>query len=120
MRRVLLLGSPNSGKSSLFNRLTGLSQRVANYPGITVDVASGSMVSLPDTELVDFPGTYSLEPISGEEAIAVSFLNEALADDNVSHVLCVADATRLEKCLHFILQVIMVMNIPRSQVPEPL
>ena len=106
MRRVLLLGSPNSGKSSLFNRLTGLSQRVANYPGITVDVASGPMVNLPDTELVDFPGTYSLEPISGEEAIAVSFLNEALADDNVSHVLCVADATRLEKCLHFILQVI--------------
>jgi len=106
VRRVLLLGSPNSGKSSLFNRLTGLSQRVANYPGITVDVASGPMVNLPDTELVDFPGTYSLEPISGEEAIAVSFLNEALADDHVSHVLCVADATRLEKCLHFILQVI--------------
>ena len=63
MRRVLLLGSPNSGKSSLFNRLTGLSQRVANYPGITVDVAIGPMVCLPDTELVDFPGTYSLEPI---------------------------------------------------------
>ena len=101
-----MVGSPNSGKSSLFNRLTGLSQRVANYPGITVDVASGPMVSLPDTELVDFPGTYSLEPISGEEAIAVSFLNEALADNKVSHVLCVADATRLEKCMHFILQVI--------------
>jgi ferrous iron transport protein B len=47
-----------------------------------------------------------LEPISGEEAIAVSFLNEALADNKVSHVLCVADATRLEKCMHFILQVI--------------
>ncbi len=106
MKRVLLLGSPNSGKSSLFNRLTGLSQRVANYPGITVDVASGPMASLPDIELVDFPGTYSLEPISGEEAIAVNFLNEALADDNVSHVLCVADTTRLEKCMHFILQVI--------------
>jgi ferrous iron transport protein B len=106
VKQVLMVGSPNSGKSSLFNRLTGLSQRVANYPGITVDVASGPMVSLPDTELVDFPGTYSLEPISGEEAIAVSFLNEALADNKVSHVLCVADATRLEKCMHFILQVI--------------
>ncbi|EAW40943.1 Ferrous iron transport protein B:Small GTP-binding protein domain [marine gamma proteobacterium HTCC2080] len=116
MRRVLLLGSPNSGKSSLFNRLTGLSQRVANYPGITVDVASGPMVSLPDTELVDFPGTYSLEPISGEEAIAVSFLNEALADDNVSHVLCVADATRLEKCLHFILQVIRECQLHQKPV----
>ncbi len=106
MNRVLLLGSPNSGKSSLFNRLTGLSQRVANYPGITVDIATGSLADAPDTELVDFPGTYSLQPISGEEAIAVDFLNDALADVNVTHVLCVADATRLEKCLHFILQVI--------------
>ena len=111
-----MVGSPNSGKSSLFNRLTGLSQRVANYPGITVDVASGPMVSLPDTELVDFPGTYSLEPISGEEAIAVSFLNEALADNKVSHVLCVADATRLEKCMHFILQVIRECQHHQKQV----
>ena len=77
MNRVLLLGSPNSGKSSLFNRLTGLSQRVANYPGITVDVASGALLSVPDTELVDFPGTYSLQPISGEEAVAVDFLADA-------------------------------------------
>ncbi len=106
MNRVLLLGSPNSGKSSLFNRLTGLSQRVANYPGITVDVASGALLSVPDTELVDFPGTYSLQPISGEEAVAVDFLADALSDDKVSHVLCVADATRLQKSLHFILQVI--------------
>ena len=106
MRRVLLLGSPNSGKSSLFNRLTGLSQRVANYPGITVDVATGKLLHLPDAELVDFPGTYSLQPISGEEAIAVDFLNQALSESDVCHVFCVADATRLEKCLHFILQVI--------------
>ncbi|MGB0379916.1 MAG: ferrous iron transporter B [Luminiphilus sp.] len=106
MNRVLLIGSPNSGKSSLFNRLTGLNQRVANFPGITVDVASGPISGLPDIELVDFPGTYSLQPISGEEAVAVEFFQRALTDPDVRHVLCVVDATRLEKSLYFTLQVI--------------
>ncbi len=106
MNRVLLIGSPNSGKSSLFNRLTGLNQRVANFPGITVDVASGPISGLPDVELVDFPGTYSLQPISGEEAVAVEFFQRALTDPDVRHVLCVVDATRLEKSLYFTLQVI--------------
>ena len=106
MNRVLLIGSPNSGKSSLFNRLTGLNQRVANFPGITVDVASGPISGLPDVELVDFPGTYSLQPISGEEAVAVEFFQRALIDPDVRHVLCVVDATRLEKSLYFTLQVI--------------
>ena len=106
MNRVLLIGSPNSGKSSLFNRLTGLNQRVANFPGITVDVASGPISGLPDVELVDFPGTYSLQPISGEEVVAVEFFQRALTDPDVRHVLCVVDATRLEKSLYFTLQVI--------------
>ena len=106
MTKVLLIGSPNSGKSALFNRLTGLRQRVANHPGITVDIASGKVSGREHLEVVDFPGTYSLQPISGEESIAVSHLQEFFADATVAHVLCVLDATRLEKCLHFILQVI--------------
>ena len=106
MNRVLLIGSPNSGKSSLFNRLTGLNQRVANYPGITVDVSSGAIGKMPDVELVDFPGTYSLSPISSEEAVAVEYFQRSLADPEVRHVLCVVDATRLEKSLYFTLQVI--------------
>jgi ferrous iron transport protein B len=65
--KVILIGSPNSGKSLLFNRLTGLSQKVANFPGITVDVATGKISGAPDLSLMDFPGTYSLQPISGEE-----------------------------------------------------
>ena len=105
MNRVLLIGSPNSGKSSLFNRLTGLNQRVANFPGITVDVSSGALARLPDVELVDFPGTYSLQPISAEEQVAVEYFQRALADPEVRHVLCVVDATRLEKSLYFTLQV---------------
>ena len=95
MSRVLLIGSPNSGKSSLFNRLTGLNQRVANYPGITVDVSAGALAKMPDVELVYFPGTYSLSPISSEEAVAVEYFKRSLADPQVRHVLCVVDATRL-------------------------
>ena len=106
MSRVLLIGSPNSGKSSLFNRLTGLNQRVANYPGITVDVSAGALAKMPDVALVDFPGTYSLSPISSEEAVAVEYFQRSLADPQVRHVLCVVDATRLEKSLYFTLQVI--------------
>jgi ferrous iron transport protein B len=104
--RVLLIGSPNSGKSLLFNRLTGLSQKVANFPGITVDVASGKLQGLRDVDLVDFPGTYSLKAISAEEKVAVAQFEKALEDVEVEHVLCVIDATRLEKSLFFTLQVI--------------
>ena len=106
MARVILTGSPNSGKSLLFNRLTGLSQKVANFPGITVDVGTGRLQALPEKELVDFPGTYSLQAISAEEKLAVEYFEKALADPAVEQVLCVIDATRLEKSLYFTLQVI--------------
>mgnify|MGYP001819288291 CR=1 FL=1 len=104
--RVLLIGSPNSGTSLLFNRLTGLSQKVANFPGITVDVGMGAIQALPDHQLVDFPGTYSLQAISAEEQIAVEQFEHALEDPDVEQVLCLIDATRLEKSLYFTLQVI--------------
>lgn len=103
---VLLVGTPNSGKTALFNRLTGLNHRVANYPGITVDLSVGTLAGLPDYDLVDFPGTYSLRPISEEERVAVAHFEQSLSDESVRHVLCVIDATRLEKSLFFCLQVI--------------
>ena len=106
MPKVLLVGTPNSGKTALFNRLTGLNHRVANYPGITVDTSMGRLAKLPDHELIDFPGTYSLRPISEEERIAVAHFADALSDAEVTHVLCVVDATRLEKSLFFCLQVV--------------
>jgi ferrous iron transport protein B len=106
MSKIILIGSPNSGKSLLFNRLTGLSQKVANFPGITVDVGVGRLQALPDKELVDFPGTYSLQAISAEEKVAVEYFESALADPEMEQVLCVIDATRLEKSLLFTLQVI--------------
>ena len=106
MKKIILIGSPNSGKSLLFNRLTGMHQRVANYPGITVDVASGRLASIPEVILVDFPGSYSLHAISGEEQVAVNFFSQALEDPDVVQVLCLIDVTRLEKSLYFTLQVI--------------
>ena len=106
MSKIILIGSPNSGKSLLFNKLTGLHHKVANFPGITVDVGIGRMRAMADVELVDFPGTYSLQAISAEERVAVEQFERALDDPEVVHVLCVIDATRLEKSLYFTLQVI--------------
>lgn len=106
MSKILLMGSPNSGKSLLFNRLTGLHHKVANFPGITVDTSVGRLQALPEMELVDFPGTYSLQAISADEQVAVEYFERALVDADVRHVLCVIDATRLEKSLYFTLQVI--------------
>ena len=104
MSQVLLVGSPNSGKSLLFNKLTGLNQKVANFPGITVGTHSGHSRHYPEIELVDFPGVYSLHAISGEESIALDALSHALEAGDVACIACVVDATRLEKGLVFALQ----------------
>lgn len=106
MSSAVLVGSPNSGKSLLFNRLTGLNQKVANFPGITVDVTEGALLADGEVRLLDFPGTYSLQPISGEERIAVDNFRRLLDEADLGAVLCLIDATRLSKSLSFALQVI--------------
>ena len=106
MSKTILIGSPNSGKSLLFNRLTGLNQKVANFPGVTVNINSGKSLDHPTNEFLDFPGAYSLQTISGEEKIAVDAFYTALNDPEISTVICVVDVTRLEKGLIFALQVI--------------
>lgn len=105
-RSVLLIGSPNSGKTLLFNRLTGLQHRVANFPGITVEIAQGELSEFAGHTLFDYPGTYSLDAISGEEQVAVDRFRHALDDPQLGLVLCVIDVTRLEKSLYFALQVV--------------
>jgi ferrous iron transport protein B len=102
---ALLMGSPNSGKSLMFNRLTGLQQKVANYPGVTVSIKSGTLRHHHDITISDFPGTYSLSPISEEEKVAVENFRRLLQDRDVDLVLCLVDATRMEKSLLFALQV---------------
>ena len=105
MTNVLLVGAPNSGKSALFNRLTGLKHKVANYPGITIDVGKGCLSSNPQVTVWDFPGTYSLNPVSAEEQVAIASLRSALQDPQDALVAMVLDATRLEKGLTYCLQV---------------
>ena len=107
MKQLLLVGSPNSGKSMLFNRLTGMNQRVANFPGITVETSTGPAVGRSDLMVVDFPGAYSLTPLSGEEQVAVDAFYKMLAVPvgQIEAVVCVVDATRIEKGLVLALQV---------------
>jgi len=105
MKNILLVGAPNSGKSALFNQLTGLSHKVANYPGITVDVGTGALRADSRLTVWDFPGTYSLTAVSGEEQVAIDTLRTALKSDEQAVVAMVCDATRLEKSTTYCLQV---------------
>ncbi len=102
MKKIVLVGKPNSGKSLLFNQLTGLRQKVANYPGVTVELKTGRFEQF---ELVDYPGAYSLSSLSRDEEIAVQKLQEAMQLPDTTLVICNLDATRLESSLNFGLQV---------------
>ena len=112
---IALAGQPNCGKSTLFNRLTGASQHVANYPGVTVEKMTGWYThNGSKLKVVDLPGTYSLASYSPEERIARNFLTE----EEISVVLNVTDASNLKRSLYLTLQllemevpVIMVLNM---------
>lgn len=106
-RRVLLLGNPNTGKTSLFNRLAGTRHRVGNYPGVTVERVE-TEVTLPSGAsvlLVDLPGTYSLSARSAEERIALDQSLGRGEDGPPDLVVLVLDATQLERNLYLAVQV---------------
>jgi len=106
-RRVLLAGQPNSGKTSVFNALTGARQRVGNWPGVTVERKEGRCaVGESELVIVDLPGSYSLEPYSLEERVT----RDALAAEPDAVVINVVDATRLERQLPLTLQMIAAGN----------
>lgn len=104
---ILLAGNPNAGKTSVFNRLTGLRQRIGNYPGVTVERKSGTTVfeGLP-VEIIDLPGTYSLAAASPDEHVAVEALTGKIPDQAVPDVvLCVVDASNLRRHLFLVSQI---------------
>src|SRR5271169_1223445 len=102
MRTVALIGPPNCGKSTLFNRLTGLRQKVANYPGVTVEHHSGRMKSIGrnDLTLIDLPGIYSLATYSEDARVAVEVLTGRMPGvPRPDCVLLVLDATHMNRQL---------------------
>ncbi len=104
-RRVALVGNPNCGKSSLFNRLTGSQQKVANYAGVTVELKRGRMKTVQgrNITLLDLPGTYSLNPGAEDEAIACQVIRgESLQEAAPDLVVAVLDATRLRRSLRLL------------------
>src|SRR5205809_7409103 len=81
VRRIALAGNPNSGKTTLFNALTGLRQKVGNYPGVTVEKKEGRLtLGEREVTLLDLPGSYSLTPRSPDEAIARDVLDGVRSD----------------------------------------
>jgi len=99
--RVALVGNPNTGKSTLFNTLTGLNQKIGNFPGVTVDKKTG-FCSLPDgrtAEIIDLPGTYSLYPKSKDESIVFSVLADKANTHTPDLVVVILDATNLKRNL---------------------
>ncbi len=103
MRRLIILGSPNVGKSVMFNNLTGTYVTVSNYPGTTVEVARGRCrIGDVDFEVVDTPGMYSFLTITEEERIA----REILLKENPDIILHIVDAKNLDRMLNLTLQLI--------------
>jgi ferrous iron transport protein B len=106
-RKIALIGNPNTGKSSLFNQLTGLRQHVGNYPGITLDKKWGECRLDDETqvEILDLPGVYSVFPRSLDERVVMDILSDSHHADYPDAIVVVADATNLQRNLLLFTQV---------------
>ncbi|MGV3613067.1 MAG: ferrous iron transport protein B [Fluviicola sp.] len=106
MKKIALFGNPNTGKSSLFNRLTGLRQHVGNFPGVTVDKHSGTLnIGGKEIELIDFPGTYSIYPRSKDEEVVYNVISNPKDPNFPEKVVVVLDSTNIERNLLLFTQI---------------
>ena len=102
-----LVGNQNSGKTTLFNQLTGSNQHVGNFPGVTVDRKDGKIKGYPDTLITDLPGIYSMSPFSSEELVSRNFV----LNERPKAIINIVDATNIERNLYLTMQLIE-MNVP--------
>ncbi len=105
--RFALVGNQNSGKTTLFNQLTGANQHVGNFPGVTVDRKDGPIKDHPDTLVTDLPGIYSMSPYTNEEIISRQFV----LDEKPHAIINIVDATNIERNLYLTMQ-LLEMNVP--------
>ncbi|MEJ6798933.1 MAG: ferrous iron transport protein B [Crocinitomicaceae bacterium] len=115
MKKIAILGNPNTGKSSVFNLMTGLNQKVGNFTGVTVELKSGKINGAPDYQMIDFPGVYSLFPNSGEEQIVMDVLSNSEHDAHPNAIITVVDSSNLERNL-LLFDQIYELNIPNILV----
>jgi ferrous iron transport protein B len=110
--KIALLGNPNTGKSSVFNMLSGMRQQVGNFPGVTVDKKTGSIsISGEEHTLIDFPGTYSIYPRSKDEQVVYDVLTNSDNEDYPDVAVVVADVSNLERNL-FLFSQVYDLNLP--------
>ena len=102
-----LAGQQNSGKTTLFNVLTGSNQHVGNFPGVTVDRKDGVIKGYPETRITDLPGIYSLSPYTAEEIVSRKFI----LDNDVKGIIDIADANNIERNLYLTIQ-LMELEVP--------
>ncbi len=102
-----LAGNQNSGKTTLFNQLTGSNQHVGNFPGVTVDRKSGVIRGVPNSEVVDLPGIYSLSPYTEEEIVSRQYIIE----EKPKGIINIVDATNIERNLYLTMQ-LMELDVP--------
>jgi len=102
-----LVGNQNSGKTTLYNQLTGANRHVGNFPGVTVDRKDGEIKGYPGTLVTDLPGIYSMSPYSSEEVVSRNFV----LDEKPKGIINIVDATNIERNLYLTMQ-LLEMNIP--------
>ena len=100
--KFALIGNPNSGKTTVFNAITGSNQHIGNFPGVTVDIIEGKLLTHINASVIDLTGVYSLTPYSNEESITTKFL----IDNKINGIVNIIDITSIERCLFLTLQLL--------------